>query len=217
MKLMRPRRLLPGKATSGASPRRSFSWSTTSKPTMTTRTASTRHGSTAGSMGPVRSSAYLDEPFAEQTIVNGGSQSMPLEYDNGASPFYSEAEFDVTRSDWAANGADTLRLFLHGQTPAFLVDGDSVSMTAIGADIWNAADEFRYAYMTLNGDGSITARVDGLDNAASTWVKAGVMIRQNTARRGRQRVHGHDRRRWWRRHLPTAGRRRRGHGLAAHL
>ena len=31
-------------------------------------------------------------PFAEQTIVHGGKQSMPLDYNNVKTPFYSEAE-----------------------------------------------------------------------------------------------------------------------------
>ena len=35
---------------------------------------------------------YLEAPFAEQSVVNGGRQSMPLEYDNSVAPYYSEAE-----------------------------------------------------------------------------------------------------------------------------
>jgi len=50
-------------------------------------------------------------------------------------------------------------------------------MNAIGADIWNAADEFRYAYKTLNGDGSMVARVDSLADS-DVWAKGGVMIRE---------------------------------------
>ena len=49
-----------------------------------------------------------------------------------------------------------------------------------GYDIWNTNDQFRYTYQTLNGDGSITARVDALDNVGSS-TKAGVMIRQSLA------------------------------------
>ena len=58
---------------------------------------------------------YLSEPFAEQTIVHGGRQSMPLAYDNSVAPFYSEAELNLNSQDWAAGGADTLRLFVQGQ------------------------------------------------------------------------------------------------------
>ena len=53
-------------------------------------------------------------------------------------------------------------------------------MNAIGADIWYAADEFRYVYKTLTGDGSVIARVDNLDSSPSAWAKGGVMIRQDT-------------------------------------
>ncbi len=58
---------------------------------------------------------YFDAPFAEQTIVRSGKQSMPLQYDNTVSPFYSEAErtFD-TAQNWTGNGADTLVLYFQG-------------------------------------------------------------------------------------------------------
>jgi concanavalin A-like lectin/glucanase superfamily protein/F5/8 type C domain-containing protein len=124
---------------------------------------------------------YLEEPFAEQTIVSGGSQSMPLAYDNGVAPFYSEAEFELNGQNWAANGADTLRLFVQGETHAFVENSDgSIAMSAIGADIWGTADEGRYVYKNLTGDGSIIARVDYLDGTSNAWAKAGVMIRQST-------------------------------------
>lgn len=47
-----------------------------------------------------------------------------------------------------------------------------------GADIWGTADEFRFVYGTLSGDGEITARVDSV-TATNPWTKAGVMIREN--------------------------------------
>jgi len=56
----------------------------------------------------------LNAPFAETTIVNGGDQSMPLEYVNDTAPFYSEAELDTGGADWAAGDADTLRLYVYG-------------------------------------------------------------------------------------------------------
>jgi len=122
---------------------------------------------------------YLEEPFAEQTIVRGGRQSMPLAYDNSAAPLYAEAERDLASADWTANGADTLRLFVTGQTPAFEETADgAILMNGIGTDIWDTADEFRYAYLNLNGNGSLTARVDSLADT-DAWAKAGVMIRES--------------------------------------
>jgi hypothetical protein len=46
-----------------------------------------------------------------------------------------------------------------------------------GADIWNAADAFRFVYRPLTGDGEIRARVLGVENT-NTWAKAGVMVRE---------------------------------------
>ncbi len=125
---------------------------------------------------------YLTAPFAEKTIVHGGAQSMPLAYNNEASPWYSEADrtFD-TAQNWLVHGADTLVLYVRGIAPAFLESADgSVIMNAIGTDIWNNADEFRYAYKSLSGDGSIIARVDSVF-LSDGWAKAGVMIRESLA------------------------------------
>ncbi len=124
---------------------------------------------------------YLDAPFAERTIVRSGRQSMPLLYDNTSSPFYSETSrtFDSPQ-DWTVYGADTLRLFVAGRAPAFAEAADgTILMNAIGNDIWGNADQFRYAYKNLSGNGSITARIDMLDISPDIWVKGGVMIRQN--------------------------------------
>jgi phosphatidylserine/phosphatidylglycerophosphate/cardiolipin synthase-like enzyme/regulation of enolase protein 1 (concanavalin A-like superfamily) len=46
-----------------------------------------------------------------------------------------------------------------------------------GSDVWNSADEFRFVYKTLTGDGSITARVASVTNQ-NAWSKAGVMMRE---------------------------------------
>ena len=58
---------------------------------------------------------YLEAPFAEQTIVNDGKQSMPLAYANADAPWYSEAQrtFD-TPQDWTVNGVTTLTIWFRG-------------------------------------------------------------------------------------------------------
>jgi hypothetical protein len=45
-----------------------------------------------------------------------------------------------------------------------------------GNDIWNNADQFQFAYMSLTGNGSITARVASV-GITDPWAKAGVMFR----------------------------------------
>jgi hypothetical protein len=122
---------------------------------------------------------YFEAPFAETTVVNSGSQSMPLEYDNATAPFYSEAEFEVGSTNWNTNGADTLVVNFRGNGPEFLETAEGhILMNSIGADVWGTADEFRFAYKRLSGDGSIVARVESVANSWP-WAKAGVMIRES--------------------------------------
>jgi RHS repeat-associated protein len=54
----------------------------------------------------------------------------------------------------------------------------TVSLSAGGTDIWNASDQFRYAYARLTGNGSITVRVVGQGHT-DAWAKAGVMLRES--------------------------------------
>ncbi len=59
---------------------------------------------------------HTDPPFAEQTIVLGGAQSMPMDYNNVASPYYSEAERTFAPAvDWTVRGAAVLVLHLRGR------------------------------------------------------------------------------------------------------
>jgi hypothetical protein len=72
---------------------------------------------------------YDTPPFAEQTIVHSGNQSMPLYYDNSVG--YSEATLTLTYPrDWTENGVNTLTIWFHG-------------------DLANAAETL---YVALNGN-----------------------------------------------------------------
>ena len=131
---------------------------------------------------------YLLPPYAEQTIVHGGLQSMPLFYNNEGGVANSEAVRTLTSTrDWTEEGVTELSLWFHGlpgsvgsftEAPA-----GTYTMTASGTDIWDVGtagdyrDEFHFAYKTLTGAGSITARVMSVQNT-DPWAKAGVMIRE---------------------------------------
>jgi len=72
----------------------------------------TANGSTVG---------YMYAPFAEQTIVHSGNQSMPFSYDNSTSS-YSEATVNVADlqigQDWTEEGVTELSLWFRGDSPA---------------------------------------------------------------------------------------------------
>jgi len=58
---------------------------------------------------------YDIAPFAEQTIVYGGNQSMPLYYDNSVG--YSEATLTLTYPrDWTENGVNKLTIWFRGDS-----------------------------------------------------------------------------------------------------
>jgi len=126
--------------------------------------------------------------YTEETIVHGGSQSMPFWYDNDKQGYanYSEAELTLTgQSDWTEQGVAELSLWFRGSA-AFVgsfveAPAGTYTITGSGADIWAVdgveADEFHYAFKTLAGQGSIVARVQSVSNT-NNWAKAGVMIRE---------------------------------------
>jgi hypothetical protein len=124
------------------------------------------------------------ESYTEETIVHSGSQSMPLAYDNNKQGFanYSEAELTLTSPrDWTQEGVAELSLWFRGNPASVgsFIESPigTYTMTSTGEDIWNAADQFHYAFKTLTGAGTIIAQVLSVDNT-DPWAKAGVMIRE---------------------------------------
>jgi hypothetical protein len=56
---------------------------------------------------------YANPPFAEQSIVHSGLQSMPFAYDNAVGK--SEATLTLTsNNDWTVNGVNTLTIWFRG-------------------------------------------------------------------------------------------------------
>ncbi len=85
---------------------------------------------------------YLNSPggtFGETAIVHSGGQSMPLQYDDANTPYFSEAERTWTSAqDWTAEGVDTLTLYFRGQASngpdqLYVALKDSAGKTAVVA------------------------------------------------------------------------------------
>jgi hypothetical protein len=107
---------------------------------------------------------------------------MPLFYDNSGTANYSEATLTLSpQQDWTQKGAEALSLWFKGNPAGFVEEpAGTYTMTAAGVDIWGTADEFRYAWKQLSGDGEITATVESVlwVPGSNDWTKAGVMIRE---------------------------------------
>jgi hypothetical protein len=150
---------------------------------------------------------YRDPNYAEVSIVHGGAQSMPVDYNNTKTPYYSEATRTyATPQNWTVSGSNTLKalsLWFRGypvsvgsfaETPP---GSGTYTITASGADIWDVPDlrhpsrfhdEFHYAYKEVTAAAydeeemtdlvKIVARVDSITNT-NAWAKAAVMIRDS--------------------------------------
>jgi hypothetical protein len=96
---------------------------------------------------------YAQAPFAEQALVHGGRQSMPLSYNNTGGFSLSEAErtFDAPQ-DWTRGGIATLAVYFRGDpnnTTGSLYlkingvkvayDGDAAALKAATWAQWNVA------------------------------------------------------------------------------
>jgi len=121
-----------------------------------------------------------DPPFAETTVVHDGSQSMAYRYDISVGNSEATVTLSSLRRDWTRSGIGSLSLWFRGHAASVgsfaEAPAGTITMTAAGANIWGAADEFHYAYKTLNGPGSIIAKVESITDTHA-WAKGGVMVR----------------------------------------
>ncbi len=131
---------------------------------------------------------HVEGPFVETGIVHGGKQSLPIFFDNNGgfsnidnatnAPRFSEVLREFNGLDLTEGNAQVLAVSFRGNPAGFVEQAGTLTLTASGADIWGTADEFRYAYQRLSGDGSMVARVQSLETV-DAWSKAGVMIRDS--------------------------------------
>ncbi|MFH1719960.1 MAG: LamG domain-containing protein, partial [Planctomycetota bacterium] len=86
-------------------------------------------------------------PYAEQTTVHGGSQSMPYRYDNNLKS--SEATLTLASPrDWTKEGVSELSIWFHGlpgSVGSFVeAPAGTFTMTASGTDIWDVGTAGAY-------------------------------------------------------------------------
>jgi regulation of enolase protein 1 (concanavalin A-like superfamily) len=123
--------------------------------------------------------------FSSVSIDGGSTAPPPSTPPPSTSPPTTESETTPppsspppsttwTSSDIGAVGAAGSTSFANGV----------YTVKASGEDISGTADEFRFVYATLNGDGEIVARLDSL-TVPHSWTKAGVMIRESLSANAR--------------------------------
>ncbi len=81
---------------------------------------------------------YANPPFAEQTIVHSGNQSMPMSYNNAVGKSEATLTLSNTR-DWTVNGVNTLVIWFRGESdnaaePLYVALNDSAVVTHDNSD-----------------------------------------------------------------------------------
>jgi glucose/arabinose dehydrogenase/regulation of enolase protein 1 (concanavalin A-like superfamily) len=115
-----------------------------------------------------RFNGWADGSALTDSFTNGAANgTYTANYDQVTSTVPSPWQSTDVGSPITAGTAD-----YSASDQTFYIDG-------AGADINGTNDQFHYVYQTLNGDGTIVARVRYQTNS-SAWTKAGVMIKQST-------------------------------------
>jgi regulation of enolase protein 1 (concanavalin A-like superfamily) len=94
----------------------------------------------------------------------------------------SEVDIRTIREVYAPRGPDALPAtwmasVVGADSAGGVTEADGrITIRGAGRDIWDSADEFRFVWQRLAGDGEIVARLDAL-TGIHRWSKAGLMIR----------------------------------------
>jgi F5/8 type C domain len=115
---------------------------------------------------------YLSAPFAERTIVNSGSQSMPLSYDN-AGVTTAEAELDLGQN-WTTNGVKSLSLYFYGapdNTGQLYVKVNGTKVAYDGDITTEAWQPFTIDLSTVGGNlSNVSSLTIGVEGAGASGV-----------------------------------------------
>jgi regulation of enolase protein 1 (concanavalin A-like superfamily) len=110
------------------------------------------------------------------TVAISGPTYIGLAVSSHVNGTVATATFDSVTTSVPAGWADSDVGSVPSPGSASYKNG-TFTVTGSGADIWGSADAFHYAMTSLNGDGTIVARVATVQTV-DPWTKAGVMIRE---------------------------------------
>lgn len=124
------------------------------------------------------------DPNQIKTFVAGASGPVELVTGPDGDLFYVDIMGGtVRRIHYAGTGASALPspwvsqdIGRPGTAGSASYANEVYTVNGAGPDIWGNMDAFQFVYQPLNGDGSIIARVNNVQNT-DPWAKAGVMIR----------------------------------------
>jgi len=150
------------------------SWMETSPPTVITECTNLPATATScvwNSPGPISETAHISVDFTDTTGRSNGTTSDRFIIRGSAGGGGTLAY------GWTASDVGAVSAAGHTTHDGFVYNGEGLTLFGSGADIWNAADEFHYAWRTLTGDFEVLTRVTSID-PVNPWTKAGLMVRR---------------------------------------
>ena len=136
----------------------------------------------------IKRSVTRDGPFVtvvedlkQNTWVDKGLEPGKLYYYSIAATIGSYSSFDSKIVPvLLGRGIKTWNSIDIGQVErlgSYVQVDNTLHIKGAGHDVWGDNDAFNFTYKTLNGDGSIEAKVESMDNT-DNWAKVGLMIRE---------------------------------------
>ena len=114
------------------------------------------------------------DSFGLYAAPASGSGSATVRATSGS--LYGSATVTVVALTPVGVFSNTMAIGSYSPTGSASYSAGTYAVSAAGSDIWGASDQFRFVYMPLTGDGTITARV-ATEPATNSWTKVGVMFR----------------------------------------
>src|SRR3954451_13045813 len=114
---------------------------------------------------------------AAQIIVTNGSETNEVGGISGRFAI-AGASGGVIGDGWSHADVGPVGAAGTATFDGFVFDGEGLTVSGSGADIWGTADEFHYAWKPMTGDFSIDTMVESVQNV-NAWTKAGLMVRAN--------------------------------------
>ena len=146
-------------------------WSPVSGATYNVKRATTPGGPYSTIAGGVTSPTYIDTG-----LTNGTTYYYVVSAVKGAEGGNSAESSAAPHSDPIVNAWAHQDIGSVGLAGIATYSSGSYQVTGAGTDIFGTADACHYLYQSLTGDGTIFARVTGVDST-DPWAKAGVMMR----------------------------------------
>jgi regulation of enolase protein 1 (concanavalin A-like superfamily) len=116
----------------------------------------------------------------QDTIALAGTVYVGLAVSSHDPSRAARAVFDRVTVTLLPAGWQSRDVGIVGTAGSAKESGGAFTIRGAGADVWDAADAFHFAYRTLSGDGSIVARVASVQGDRA-WTKMGVMMRGGAA------------------------------------